>query len=102
MRLLIFLGTVVLGALIGSMAGLHEDLLVRVVLSLIGALVGCAAGGAIVRLGSGRKPDLNACGELLGVGITSEDLAANYWRDRGHPPFMKPPDEDPAARHHPD
>jgi len=26
--------------------------------------------------------------------VTSEDLAANYWRDKGHPPFMKPPEND--------
>jgi hypothetical protein len=28
------------------------------------------------------------------MGVTSEDLAANYWRDKGHPPFMKPPESD--------
>ena len=32
------------------------------------------------------------------MGVTSEDLAANFWRDKGHPPFMKPPEADFGSR----
>jgi len=28
---------------------------------------------------------------------SAEELIANYWRDKGHPPFMNPEDHDPRG-----
>jgi hypothetical protein len=31
---------------------------------------------------------------------STADIAANYWRDRGHPPLMKPPSPPPDQHIH--
>jgi hypothetical protein len=42
-----------------------------------------------------QPPELD---RWCGQGTTPEDLARNYWRDRGHAPFMKPPDAELEGR----
>ena len=94
MRKLIFIGIVAVGALVGLLAAANDDWATRTVLGAVGALFGAAIGGALTRLGRSKK-DLSWQSEPIpGMGVTSEDLAANFWRDKGHPPFMKPPDAD--------
>jgi len=34
---------------------------------------------------------------LPGMGTSPKDLAANFWRDKGHPPFMKPTEAKPDS-----
>ena len=88
MRMLAFLVLVLAGALAGWAIGQDEALATRLVLAAVGALVGAAVGGALLKIGRGQ----------VSRSLTSEDLAANYWRDKGHPPFMKPPEGDPPSR----
>ena len=61
----------------------------------MGALFGAAIGGGLASIGR-RVPRLALRTEeemdpIPGMGTSSRDLAANYWRDEGHPQFMKPP-----------
>lgn len=66
---------------------------------LIGALVGAAVGGALThRSGIKRRPELED--SIPGMGTSTADIAANYWRDRGHPPLMKPPSPPPDQHIH--
>lgn len=41
--------------------------------------------------------DLEKAARSGGQGTSPEEMMANYWRDRGHPPFMNPDDYDPRA-----
>ncbi len=94
MRKVIFVGFVVVGALLGLALAAGAAWGPRFVIMSFGALAGAAVGGAlsnIGRRGSIRWPKDEA---LRGLGTTSEDLEDNYWRDEGHPQFMKPPSPD--------
>lgn len=99
MRKLIFIGFVVIGALVGLLSAAHDDWATRTVLGAVGALFGAATGGAVTRFGRSKKALPWESDAIPGMGVTSEDLAANFWRDKGHPPFMKPPeaDSDPGS-----
>jgi hypothetical protein len=102
MRKLIFIGFVALGALIGLLWAAKDDWATRAVMMVIGALFGAPVGAALSRIGKKGPPLKWEKDEIPGMGVTSEDLAANYWRDRGHPPFMKPPEvESPGSMHDP-
>jgi hypothetical protein len=94
MRRLIFIDVVAVGVLVGLLAGANDDWATRTVLGAVGALFGAAIGGAVTRLGRSKKALLWESDPIPGMGITSEDLAANFWRDKGHPLFMKPPETD--------
>ncbi len=94
MRKLIFIGIVAVGALVGLLAAASDDWATRTVLGTVGALFGAAIGGALTRLGWSKKALSWQSDPIPGMGVTSEDLAANFWRDNGYPPFMKPPDAD--------
>lgn len=94
MRKLVFIGFVVVGTLLGLVLAENVSWGARFVVMSFGALAGAAVGGAFSGLGRrGRVPQLRD-GALRGLGTTSEDLMDNYWRDEGHPQFMKPPSPD--------
>jgi nitrous oxidase accessory protein NosD len=61
---------------------------------LIGGIVGIAIGGAA---SSWNGPRVAYVLHRESNDWTS-DLANNYWRDRGHPPFTKPSDSVPDKR----
>lgn len=82
LRKAIFLVFVGVGVLVGLAAGLHGDRGLQIVMAGLGALVGAALGGAAV--GLGRRGTTRR--EIPGLGTTSSDMAANFWRDRGRPP----------------
>lgn len=87
MRKLIFFGFIAVGGLVGLFsAAMHGW--------GIGMLFGTAIGGALARMGGRRRSLRRQVDPIPGMGVASEDLAANYWRDKGHPPFMKPPERD--------
>jgi hypothetical protein len=98
LRLALFLAIVVAGAIAGFGIGSGEDTATRLVLAGIGSVIGAAIGGAVLKLGGIKEPNTSRGRPIPGSGVTSEDLAANYWRDKGHPPFMKPPEGDPPPR----
>lgn len=95
MRRAIFFGFIMLGATLGLFFALDGDWGLRVVMTLFGALVGTAIGGALSRIGTDRRSIPFDERAIPGLGTSSEDLAANYWRDKGHPPFMKPSSAEP-------
>ena len=98
MRLALFFAIVVAVAIAGFVTGIGEDTATRLVLAGIGSLIGAAIGGAVLKLGGIKGSNTSTGGAIPGSGVTSEDLAANYWRDKGHPPFMKPPEGDQPSR----
>jgi hypothetical protein len=94
MRKLIFVCFIALGGLVGLFSAVMDGWGLRVVMICIGMLFGTAIGGALTRIGGGRRNLKQEPDPIPGMGVTSEDLAANYWRDKGHPPFMKPPENE--------
>ena len=94
MRKLISIGFIVAGSAVGLLSTLGDGWGLKLFLMCLGALVGGAAGGALSRIGRGGRPMHPRDDTLRGLGTTSEDLMNNYWRDEGHPQFMKPPSPD--------
>lgn len=97
MRKVIFFGFIALGGLIGLFSAAMDDWGTRMVMIGVGMLFGTAIGGALTRIG-GRGRRWQKSDPIPGMGVTSDDLAANYWRDKGYPPFMKPPESDADGR----
>lgn len=92
MRKTIFFGFIAAGVVVGLFAAMDGDWGLKVVMASFGALVGAAFGGAFAKIGRrGQSGHLVAERTIPGLGTSTEDLAANFWRDGGHPPFMKPP-----------
>ena len=85
MRKLVFIGFVAVGAMVGILSGIHEDLGPRGVMMMVGATFGAAIGGAVTRLGRPRTPVTQPPNSTPALGMTSDDLVANYWRDKGRP-----------------
>lgn len=101
MRKAVFLFFLMLGIGINMLAARGEEWGPRIVMMFVGALFGGAIGGGLSGIGSkhrGRLPLRSEAEEspIPGMGSSGRDLAANYWRDKGHPPFMKPPEPDPT------
>lgn len=94
MRKPMFFGFIAFGGLAGLFSAAMHGWGTRVIMACIGMLFGAAIGGALARIGGRTRPSKRDADPIPGMGVTSEDLAANYWRDKGHPPFMKPPDSD--------
>lgn len=96
MRKAIFLFFLLLGVGAGYLPARNDDWGLRIVMMAVGALFGAAIGGGLSQIGKrqGRLP-LQTEEEIEpipgGLGTSSRDVAANYWRDEGHMPFMKPP-----------
>ena len=96
MRKAIFFGFIAAGTAVGLIAALNGDWGLRLVMMTIGAVIGAAIGGAVTRVG--KRPTIRGpagLDESYGQGTSAEDRDRNYWRDKGHPPFMKPPRGEP-------
>ena len=91
MRKLIFIGIVAVGALVGLLSAVHDDWATRLVMAAVGSLFGSAIGGALTFAGRHKAPRPRIDGTIPGMGFSTADIAANYWRDKGSPPFMKAP-----------
>lgn len=95
MRKAIFLFFLLLGIGAGYLPARNEDWGLRIVMMAVGALFGGAIGGGLSQIGKGQpRLPLQTEEEIEptpGMGTSGRDLAANYWRDEGHPQFMKPP-----------
>lgn len=88
-KLPIWVGTAV-GALIGLFTSISNDVGLKIVMMSIGALAGVAVGGAIARIGQKGQALKSDDDALDGLGVTPEDLARNYWRDKGRSPLTSP------------
>ncbi len=95
MRKFVFVFFVILGAGMGLLFSIKEDWGVRLIFMFFGAIAGAAVGGPVSGVGNRQqrssRPRIDT---LRGLGMTDEDLMDNYWRDEGHPPFMKPSSPD--------
>jgi hypothetical protein len=100
MRRLIFFCFIVLGTLTGLLSAAEDDWATRAVMAAIGALVGAAVGGGLTRVGSKSLPKQPLwLDNALDQSSPEDELVRNYWRDRGHPPFAKPPEALLTDRH---
>jgi len=98
MRKLILIGFIVIGALVGLLSATKEDWPTRVVMMAVGVLFALPIGIVLARIGKkGRPLDWDEQ-PLPGNSTSSKDLAANYWRDEGHPPFAKPGESEDEMR----
>lgn len=104
MRKLLFFTVVLLGALVGLFATIEHKWSTRIGVMLLGAVIATPiAGLAFVgtrRSGRTHSRHRRHISSLTGDGISVEDLASNYWRDKGHPPFMNPADSVPDSKVH--
>ena len=96
MRKLVFVVLFLAGVGLGWLPARHDDLGLQLVMMAIGALFGTAIGGGIAQIGLRRPwqrriPTEEELQPIPGMGTSSRDVAANFWRDKGYPPFMKPP-----------
>ena len=98
MRKAIFIFFVLLGAGAGLLASLNGDVGLQVVMAAVGSVAGAAVGGALTHNRNRSRHLQQDADALHGLGVTQEDLATNYWRDKGHPPFMKPPSPEHGNR----
>ena len=107
MRKFIFFIVIAIGALVGLFVTIDHDWATRIVMMGVGVVFalpigGLALGGKQHSLGSHPKRR-HQKSILTGNDVTPDDLAANYWRDKGHPPFMNPADATPDSMpNHPD
>jgi hypothetical protein len=107
MRKLIFFTIVGFGAFVGILSARHDSWGLRFVMMMVGVLVAVPIGG-LAFAGIGKSPQVGRGRQhkqsaLTGQGLSIDDLAANYWRDNGHPPFMNPSDAIPDSNvNHPD
>jgi hypothetical protein len=92
MRRAIFLAFIIVGMAVGLVVGLDGDRGLRIVMMFFGALAGAALGGAITKIGGRESATwVDRSKVIPGLGMSSEDFAANYWRDKGRPPFTRGP-----------
>jgi len=90
MRKLIFIGFIVMGALIGWISVMNSDWGTRLVMMGVGVLFAAPICGALACIGKKRRSLAWSDSRLPSDGTSSKDLAVNYWRDEGHSPFAKP------------
>lgn len=99
MRKAVFIFFLSLGIAAGALATRGDDWGLSAVMMAVGALFGAAIGGGLSSIGKRqRRLRLRTEGEIdpiPGLGTSSRDLAANYWRDKGSPPFTRMPDTEP-------
>ena len=87
-RKLLFIASIAIGGFAGLLSSIDDEWMTQVVMIGFGALVGTAIGGALTGRGNGSRRRLEVDG---GEPTTwADELVENFWRDRGHPPFMKP------------
>jgi hypothetical protein len=101
MRKLISFIIVALGATVGLVSAAADDGSTRLVMMAIGVLFAAPFAGAVLFVGRKAKGTSGLAGNpavLTGDGVSAEDLAANYWRDKGHGPLMKPVEGHPDTR----
>lgn len=103
MRKAVFLCFLLLGIGAGYQSASEGGWGLRTVMMAVGALFGGAVGGGLSRIGMRQTTGRHWRTEeeiepIPGMGSSSRDMAANYWRDEGHPPFMRPPHAEHGPR----
>ena len=96
MRKLLFLLCLAAGIGLGWVSARHDVSGLQIGVMAVGAMFGGAIGGGLLQIGlrtqsRRRLPTEEELNPIPGMGTSGRDLAANFWRDEGHPPFTKPP-----------
>lgn len=91
-KLLIYI-PMALGVGVGLFATLFDTWGARLILMTLGGVAGMALGGVLSLLvhGTGSLQTKPEPRPPSGFGPDHEELAENYWRDRGYLPFSAPP-----------
>lgn len=94
-RKAIFAVVLLLGVGCGLLSAWNDDWGLRIVMMSVGALFGGTIGAGLSQVGARRRRVPNEADEEAEVipselGTSSRDVAANFWRDEGFMPFMKP------------
>lgn len=110
MRKFIFIGCIALAASAGLIIGAVEGswglaILFGLKFTVIGMAIGALLSGIWRRSSKPKETDdasivddeLERVSRLGGQGMSPEEVSANYWRDKGHAPFMNPEDHDPRG-----
>lgn len=93
MRKFILPGFIAAGALIGLLSAAQDGWGTRMVMMGIGILFAAPIGVVIAGIRRKAREESYWPEELTrGSPSASAELLKNYWRDEGHPPFMKPSD----------
>ena len=101
MRRLLLLLVVAAFTAVGWTSGADSGVGTQVVLAGVAALFGIAIGGTLFRRKApSTRSNVDTGHDIPGMGTSTADIAANYWRDRGHPPLMKPPSPPPDQHIH--
>ena len=82
------------GGLQGARPHLGDGMVGRIVMAIMGAVVGVAIGGGLSRVGR-RRPAMNAS-PMADSPEATEDRVSNYWLDHGRltaAPGLPDPDE---------
>lgn len=100
MRKIIFLFFLLLGVGVGLLSAWNDDWGLRIVMMTIGALFGGAIGGGLSQIGKRKLAYWRLLTEeevepILGEGSAGRESTANYWRDKGMPPYTRMPDAEP-------
>ncbi|MDR2260774.1 MAG: hypothetical protein LBE06_07580 [Azoarcus sp.] len=102
MRKVLAIAILVIGAAIGVLSTAKYSWDVRFVALGVCMLFAVPIAGAVAGIGGETraplkiKPDFDPNSDYLpGQSTSPRDLAANYWRDEGHPPFAKPSNDPP-------
>ena len=99
MRKAVFIFFLSLGIAAGAFATKGDDWGLSAVMMGVGALFGAAIGGGLASIGKRQRwlalRTEDEIDPIPGMGTSSRDLAANYWRDKGSPPFTRMPDAEP-------
>lgn len=91
MRSCIAIALLSLGPLVGYLTAIEDPLSVRIAMSLLGLLFAAPlALAALRRSGSKSGPLMSPVSTEALSPTSSESMVENFWRDRGHPPLMKP------------
>lgn len=103
MRILIFLLCLAVGIGLGWLLARHDASALQIGMMIVGALFGGALGGALSQIGARNSGPRRLRTEeeiepIPGMGMSGRDMAANFWQDEGHPPFMKPPRPEHGVR----
>lgn len=95
MRLIMFAAVVAFGATIGAIAAAGDDTSTKVAMAFVGSLFALPVAALLTRRRKGSSVQSNDEPIDTLDSTSPRSLSANYWRDRGYPPFMKPSDGDP-------
>ena len=100
MRKAVFIFFLSLGIAAGAFATKGDDWGLSAVMMVVGGMFGAAIGGGLAGIGKRQRwlalRTEDEIGPIPGMGTSSRDLAANYWRDKGSPPFTRMPDAEPG------